>query len=74
MEILSTTGIECMKILVVDDSASTQIFTKKLLAASGYEVETVGNGAAALDMYAKITPDIVLLDITMPLMDGKETL
>ncbi len=63
-----------MKILVVDDSVSTLNFTKKLLAASGYEVETAANGAVAIDKYATFRPDIVLLDITMPLMDGKETL
>ena len=63
-----------MKILVVDDSISTQNLTKKLLTASGHQVETIGNGAAALDIYYKEKPDIVLLDITMPLMDGKETL
>jgi len=63
-----------MKILVVDDSISTLNFTKKLLTSSGYEVDTVGNGAAALDKYATLRPDLVLLDITMPLMDGKETL
>ena len=63
-----------MKILVVDDSISTLNFTKKLLESSGYEVDTAGNGAAALDKYATHRPDLVLLDITMPLMDGKETL
>ncbi|MEX0656205.1 MAG: response regulator, partial [Nitrosopumilaceae archaeon] len=63
-----------MKILVVDDSISTLNFTKKLLASSGHEVDTAGNGAAALDKYATLRPDLVLLDITMPLMDGKETL
>jgi two-component system chemotaxis response regulator CheY len=63
-----------MKILVVDDSTSTLNFTKKLLTSSGYEVDTAGNGAAALDKYATLRPDLVLLDITMPLMDGKETL
>jgi len=63
-----------MKILVVDDSTSTLNFTKKLLTSCGYEVDTAGNGAAALDKYATLRPDLVLLDITMPLMDGKETL
>lgn len=63
-----------MKILVVDDSISTLNFTKKLLTASGYDIDTAGNGAAALDKYATLMPDLVLLDITMPLMDGKETL
>lgn len=63
-----------MKILVVDDSIGTLNFTKKLLASSGYEVDTAGNGAAALDKYATLRPDLVLLDVTMPLMDGKETL
>ena len=63
-----------MKILVVDDSTSTLNFTKKLLTASGHDVDTAGNGAAALDKYATLRPDLVLLDITMPLMDGKETL
>lgn len=63
-----------MKILLVDDSISTLNFTKKLLTSCGHEVDTAGNGAVALDKYATLRPDLVLLDITMPLMDGKETL
>lgn len=63
-----------MKILVVDDSIRTQNLIKKLLTTNGYEVITATNGAASLDLYARERPEIVLLDITMPLMDGRETL
>ena len=63
-----------MKVLVVDDSKVTQDITKKILTVANHEVETVSNGAAALDMYDRFKPDIVILDYTMPIMDGKETL
>ena len=62
------------KILAVDDSVILQNVIKKILTASNYQVETEGNGAGALQSYCKFKPDIVLLDISMPIMDGKETL
>ena len=62
------------KILIVDDSIIFSNVVKKILTAAKYEVESVDNGAGALQSYYRFKPDIVLLDISMPIMDGKETL
>lgn len=63
-----------MKVLVVDsyETAAEQI--KNILLSKNYEVETADNGALALDKYLKFKPDIVTLEITMPIMDGYEAL
>lgn len=66
--------IELMKILVVDDSKSVLELAKDILTIHKYEVETAENGAQALDKYFKFKPDIVTLDLAMPIIDGYETL
>lgn len=63
-----------MKVLVVDDSKSVQDLIRDILTANNDEVETADNGAQALDLYEKFRPDIVTLDMIMPIMDGYETL
>ena len=62
------------KILVVDDAAFMRMRCTKLLTENGYEVCEASNGAEALDKYQSDHPDAVLLDITMPKMDGIVTL
>ena len=62
------------KILVVDDAAFMRMRCAKLLSENGYEVVEAGNGVEAIQKYREIRPDAVLLDITMPEMDGIETL
>ncbi len=62
------------KILVVDDAAFMRMRCSKLLTENGYEVCEATNGAEALDKYPVYKPDVVLLDITMPKMDGIVTL
>jgi len=64
-----------MKILIVDDNESIRNMVIKTLKLKGdYEVETAENGEDALEKYEKFGPDVVLLDIAMPVMDGIETL
>jgi|SRR3989344_1342360 len=61
-------------ILLVDDSSDfREIFSLKLKAA-GFVVETAENGAEALDKLKTTKPDLVLLDMEMPVMNGAETL
>lgn len=62
------------KILVVDDAAFMRMRCSKLLTENGHEVCEAGNGKEAVDKYSEIKPDGVLLDITMPEMDGIATL
>lgn len=58
------------RVLVVDDAAFMRMKCTRLLNQHGYEVIEASTGAEALEMYRKIRPDCVLLDITMPDMDG----
>ena len=62
------------KILVVDDAAFMRMRCCKLLSDNGYEVAEAATGVEAVQKYREFTPDAVLLDITMPDMDGIETL
>lgn len=58
------------KILVVDDAAFMRMRCCKLLTDNGYEVVEAENGLDAIAKYKESKPDAVLLDITMPEMDG----
>lgn len=58
------------KILVVDDAAFMRMRCKKLLSQSGFDVIEAATGAQAVEVYKEDRPDVVLLDITMPDMDG----
>jgi two-component system cell cycle response regulator len=60
-------------VLIVDDSAENVTLLSRILKMSGYGVETVDNGARAIEMAKRWPPDLILLDINMPLMDGFET-
>jgi len=58
------------KILLVDDAAFMRMRCKKLLVEKGYEVIEAENGAEGVELYQAHSPDLVLMDITMPVMDG----
>jgi two-component system chemotaxis response regulator CheY len=58
------------KVLLVDDAAFMRMRCAKLLTENGYSVEEAENGQEAVDKYLAIKPDLVLMDITMPVMDG----
>lgn len=62
-----------LKVLVVDDEESIQELLKYNLEKDGYKVKTAGNGVKAIEIAKKFRPDLVLLDIMMPKMDGMET-
>jgi two-component system response regulator MprA len=57
-------------ILVVDDHAATREPLAKLLRYDGYETAVASNGAEALEALRERKPDLVLLDLLMPKMDG----
>ena len=62
-------------ILICDDAAFMRMMIKDILTKNGYNV--VGeaeNGARAVEKYAELKPDLVLMDITMPEMDGIQAL
>jgi len=60
------------KILVVDDEMQLKIFIESVLTTDGYETVGADNGREAVDKYKKIKPDLVILDLIMPVMDGFE--
>ena len=60
-------------ILVVDDSPLNRQFLQDELEDEGYQVSTAGDGEQALAIVADRAPDLILLDVMMPKMDGYET-
>ena len=62
------------KILVVEDDESQRILYHEELAEAGYEVIPAANGREALKQLDRAKPDLIILDIVMPVMDGMETL
>ncbi len=62
------------RILVVDDEPQIQRFLKPSLGAAGYDVIVAETGAAALKAVATLAPDLVLLDLGLPDMDGKDVI
>ncbi|NOS57433.1 MAG: response regulator, partial [Cyclobacteriaceae bacterium] len=60
------------KVLVVDDEEPILELLKYNLEKQGYDVRTAGEGAEAVEIARKFHPDLVLLDIMMPKMDGVE--
>ena len=58
------------KILIADDSPTIVEMLKFALSSEGYEVVTAGDGVEAIEMVYKEAPDLILLDILMPKMNG----
>jgi two-component system chemotaxis response regulator CheY len=60
------------KVLVVDDNAVNRKLAAALLKRRGFHVQEADSGAIALAILGQVSFDAVLLDISMPVMDGKE--
>jgi PAS domain S-box-containing protein len=60
-------------VLLVDDDYSFRLLASEALEQSGFEVRVVDNGSDAIDVFNTFLPDIVLLDVLMPGMDGFQT-
>lgn len=61
------------KLLVVDDTEANLLLLKALLQKVGFKIITAKNGSDALDLVEKEKPDLLLLDVMMPIMDGYQT-
>src|SRR5882762_7784602 len=61
-----------MKILVVDDSRTIRAGMANLIGRMGHTVIEAANGEEALRLFAEERPELVLIDVMMPLMDGYE--
>jgi two-component system, chemotaxis family, chemotaxis protein CheY len=62
------------KILIVDDAEFLRVRITKMLSGEGFEVFEAENGLKAVANYKEIHPDLVLMDVTMPEMDGLSAL
>ncbi len=60
------------KILIVDDTETMRLYEHMLLSGQGYDLDLAENGVEALEKIKENKPDLVLLDIMMPKMDGIE--
>ena len=68
-------GVEALqapRVLVVDDSLTVRKITSRLLTREGFRVDTAKDGVDALEKMQDLIPDVVLLDVEMPRMDGFE--
>ena len=68
----TTTMKKKIKILLVDDDLKNSMLLKRFIEAEGYEVTYANNGNVGLEMYRSEHPDLILLDINMPELDGFE--
>lgn len=57
-------------ILVADDRAASRELIRAMLESGGYDVDEAENGAEALERVAEHLPDLILLDLQMPILDG----
>ena len=60
------------RILIADDEPNIVISLEFLMTQAGFEVESVGSGEAALDAIRRNPPDVLLLDVMLPVRDGFE--
>jgi len=65
-----TTGDTGLTILVAEDNAVNQIVIEQILTETGHSYVIVENGRRAVEQYSEISPDLILMDITMPELDG----
>lgn len=61
-----------IKILLVDDDLKNSMLLRRFIEADGYDVTYANNGKVGLEMYRSDRPDLILLDINMPELDGFE--
>ncbi|MGA1075346.1 MAG: response regulator, partial [Ilumatobacteraceae bacterium] len=59
-----------MRILIAEDDRAVRDSLQRALRLEGYDVESVTNGAEALTAVGDLAPDLLLLDVSMPIVDG----
>lgn len=65
-------ALRSVSVLVIDDDIDTHDMLSVLLAHAGYSVATACNGREALRMLASLRPEVILLDVEMPVMTGPQ--
>ena len=66
--------VESLKVLVVDDVPLNVLLIKKMLSQYTFQLLTADSGQAALDIISRDAPDLLLLDLVMPGIDGFEVI
>ena len=69
---MNPSDAQLIKILIVDDEAGVRELLKDALKLAGFETQVAKDGMGALTALRSYTPDIMIIDINMPLMDGFE--
>ena len=69
---MNPSDAQLKKILIVDDEAGVRELLKDALKLAGFETQVANDGMSALTALRSYTPDIMIIDINMPLMDGFE--
>ncbi|MCA9728102.1 MAG: response regulator, partial [Candidatus Eisenbacteria bacterium] len=65
-------GSHAPRIVLAEDDPTNQFVIRAILAGAGFDVEVCENGRVALDAIYRTRPDVILLDLMMPIMDGYE--
>jgi signal transduction histidine kinase len=66
--------VVALKVLLVDDDPTNRMVTRAMLVETGSRVTLAANGKEAVERWQEVEPDIVLMDIDMPVMDGLESI
>jgi CheY-like chemotaxis protein len=67
---MSLTHVSPLRVLLAEDDASLREVLLQSLTEEGFEVTAAANGAEALQRVQRFQPDVILLDMNMPVMDG----
>ncbi|GER93206.1 sigma-54-dependent Fis family transcriptional regulator [hot springs metagenome] len=62
------------KVLIVEDSKTTRLILRRMLEKEAYAIYEAANGIEAINIFSKDKPDVVILDLNMPGMDGIQTI
>lgn len=65
-----TNNQDVLSVLIVDDDKTNRLILSTLIKKLGYNVASAVNGKEAIEMYTSISPDIILMDVMMPVMNG----
>lgn len=68
----STASNEGLRVLVVDDNRTNRLVLRALLQREGYDVLFAENGQQSIEVFEAESPDLILMDVMMPVMDGFE--
>ncbi len=68
----STPAVQALRVLLVEDHPVNQLLAVKVLEHGGHEVTVAGNGQEAVDRWQATRPQVILMDVQMPVMDGLE--